>query len=261
MKRVIYILALCAGMACVSGCDKNDTPVFDTDYSALNIWFGTLSATGSGDTVLDSITYNYSYAIDESNVTFYARVAGVPVDYDRTFTLEAYEGNLAEAEGSFRTETYTFKAGQTQLECPIYFDTSKLKDAKAFTESDGRLCFRVKANDEFSTGVDKRQRLVVVLKNYLAKPDDWDEAVSPYLKYSTYFGSYSKTKYQFMIQVLGLVDFRINQRATKPYDAETNEVSVNYVRFLVEQMKLALAEYNETHDVPLTDETGALVTF
>lgn len=263
MKRIAYVFTLCAMVACMSSCDKNSTPVFDAEYSALNIWFGTSTSStlGSGDTVLDSVTYNYSYAIDESNVTFHARIAGTPVDYDRSFTLETYDGDMDEAEGSYRVETYTFKAGQTEIECPIYFDTSKLRNSNSFTQADGRLYFRVAANDDFAAGVDKRRSLVVVLKNYLAKPDEWDDNISPYSKYSSYFGSYSKTKYQFMIQVLGLIDFHIYNRATMPYNEETNEVSLNYAQFMAEQMKLALAEYNATHDTPLKDETGALVTF
>mgnify|MGYP002104918698 CR=1 FL=1 len=263
MKKITYIFTLCAMMAWLSSCDKNSTPVFDEEYSALNIWFGTIvsSTLGSGDTVLDSVTYNYSYAIDEMSIMFNAQIVGTPVDYDRSFVLEAYDGDLSEAEGSYRTETYIFKAGQTKLECPIYFDTSKLKNRNSFTQSDGHLYFRVVANDDFVTGVDKRQKLVVVLKNYLAKPDEWDNDISPYSKYSTYFGSYSKTKYQFMIQVLGLIDFHIYNRATMPYNEETNEVSLNYAKFMAEQMKLALAEYNANHETPLMDETGALVTF
>ena len=60
---------------------------YDTERTALNIWFGT----EEGVTV-DSLTYNYSYAMEEDSITFYARVSGLQTDFDRTFTLEVVDG-------------------------------------------------------------------------------------------------------------------------------------------------------------------------
>lgn len=64
-----------------------------------------------------------------------------------------------------------------------------------------------------------------------------------------------------MIQELNMVDFNISYNATIMYDEETNTISNNYANYLVSKMKLALQEYNETHETPLTDETGNIVTF
>ena len=99
------------------------------------------------------------------------------------------------------------------------------------------------------------------MKNYLSKPDNWDADQYPLRPLSAYFGEYSKVKYQFMIQELNLVDFNISYNATISYDEETNTLSHNYANYLVSKMKLALEEYNATHDTPLTDETGNIVTF
>ena len=44
-------------------------------------------------------------------------------------------------------------------------------------------------------------------------------------------------------------------------DEETNEVSYNYATYMRETLRQALNEYNATHEEPLTDASGALITF
>lgn len=254
-KIIKALVAVGILAATFSGCSKNEYPEFDANYSALNIWFGTENIPQ------DSITYNYSYTLGEQTVHFYARAIGVLADKDRTFQLEAYDGDLDEAQGSYTLGDYILKAGETIGEFDITFDTSKLKDADAFTQKDGHLKLRLKPNDEFQQGAKELQTLTIVLKNYLDKPDNWDEATYPMMALSRYFGDYSKVKYQFMIQVLDMVDFKVNYNTSVRYDEETNTISSNYANYLASKMKLALEEYNNTHDTPLTDETGNIVTF
>lgn len=255
-NRVIKALAV-AGIltATLASCSKNEYPEFDASYSALNIWFGTESVPQ------DSITYNYSYTLGEKTLHFYARPAGVLSGQDRTFQLEAYDGDLEEAEGCYSLGEYTVKAGATTSEFDITFDTSKLKNAQSFTDKDGHLKLRLKSNDVFQPGAKELQTLTVVLKNYLDKPANWEAATYPMMALSRYFGDYSKVKYQFMIQELDMVDFKVNYNTSVRYDEDTNTISSNYASYLASKMKLALEEYNNTHDTPLTDETGKIVTF
>lgn len=255
MKKLVYVCIMLAAVGSICSCSKNEMPVYDTERSALNIWFGRTN------TLLDSTTYNYSYVLDEGSLTFMARVAGIPVDYDRSFTLEVVDGDISEAEGSYRIDTYTIPAGKVEVECPIYFNTSKLKNENSFVETDGHLYFRVAENSEFETGVDSRSQLVVVLKNYLAEPEEWNNTVSPYLPWYRYFGDYSKVKYQFMIQELGIMEFHIYASAVSPYNEETNEMSINYAQYLAEVLAEALDEYEAAHGERLTDEFGREVEF
>ena len=117
------------------------------------------------------------------------------------------------------------------------------------------------SNDTFSIGTEGHQSFTVILKNYLAKPDNWDSANYPRVALSKYFGTYSRVKYQFMIEHLGLIDFEINYNTQTSYDEETNVVSAVYAVYLQQVMQRALNEYNETHETPLTDEFGIPVTF
>ncbi len=255
MKQYIYLLLGVFLPLTFTGCDYNDRQLFNTDYTALDIWFGSTS------TVVDSTIYNYSYTLEVDSLTFYAQVTGLLSDEDRTFVLEVFDGDIEEAEGSYTTLTYTMPAGEYLIECPIYFDTSKLKDSDSFSETDGHLYFRMAENSYYNTGTEERSVLHVVLRNRLSQPEEWYSATYPYRAYYLYFGEYSQVKYQFMIQILGLIDFHILYTATVPYDEDTNTVSVSYVNYMVELMQQALIEYNATHDTPLTDETGTLVTF
>ena len=255
MKNIRYtLLPAVAALFLVSSCSEEKVPVYDSEYAALNIWVG------NENTAIDSTTYNYSYALGEAPLTFYARVIGQPAAQDRTFRLEAYDGDLALAEGSYRTEEYVLKAGEITGEYAIYFDTSKLKDAASFSTTDGRIRFRLVEDGMFAPGNKETQSITVVLKNYLAKPETWDSATYPNMALLGIFGVYSKVKYQFMIQELGLVDFSVSYYQTGTYDEATNTLSYNYALFLKDKLKVALAEYNKANG-SLMDETGNPVTF
>ncbi|MBP3229372.1 MAG: DUF4843 domain-containing protein [Prevotella sp.] len=254
-KNALACLCLALLLPLLASCSKEEVSVYDTDTTALNIWVGTASIAA------DSTIYNYSYSVDKGFLVFHARVAGMPVDFDRPFELEAFEGDLQLAEGSYSLRNYVIPAGAVQISDTIDFDTSKLRDASAFSVNDGRIRFRVKENNTFQTGAGELSALTIVLKNYLAKPAEWDAAVYPRMAYAGIFGVYSRVKYQFMIQILGMMDFHIDYRATVPYDEAANTVSYNYALFLADKMRQALDDYNATHATPLTDETGTVVTF
>lgn len=253
MKKISSILFVLVSLLCFTSCSEESLPYYDTEYKALNIWFG------STNTVNDNAVHNYSYAVTERPIEFQARVLGPVVDYDRSFSLEAVEGDTALAAGSYRFEKYVIPAGETTGTFKIYFDTSKLTNAKAFTENEGSITFRMKANDEFAVGANRMNSLTVVLRNYLAKPDMWDGNGTS--NYEYYFGPYSKVKYQFMIEACGLIDFKISFGAAKTYDPETNTVNYNYAKYLADLFKQELAKYNEEQGSPLLDENGEPVQF
>ena len=255
IRTIRYSLcALC--LLSVVSCQKVEVLKFDTDLTGLNIWVGT-----SAGAVYEETVYNYSYAYGEGSVTFYARVYGVPVDYDRTFTLEPFGDSIEHVLPTIRTEEYVMPAGAVSGEYKVYFDSHKLASESMFSESDGKVSFRMVPNDNFGQGAEDMQSFTVVLRNRIAKPDNWDNANYPRVPLSKYFGNYSRVKYQFMIEVLGLIDFEINYNTQTSYDPDTNIVSAVYAVYLQQVMQKALADYNASHDEPLTDEFGNPVIF
>lgn len=254
-KSIQYTLcALCLMLA--SACQQEEVLKYDTSRTGLNIWVGT-----SAGAVYEETTYNYSYAYEEGSVTFYARVYGVPAGYDRTFTLEAYGDSIGQILPTIRTEEYVMPAGTVFGEYKVYFNTQKLPSADLFAESDGSVSFRVVPDDTFEAGSEGMQHFTVVLRNRIAKPDNWDSANYPLVPLSKYFGPYSKVKYQFMIEHIGLIDFVISYSASTAIDETTNTISPAYAVYLQQMMQEKLAQYNAANGAPLTDENGDIVIF
>ncbi|MCR5270263.1 MAG: DUF4843 domain-containing protein [Prevotella sp.] len=253
MKKLVLLACMCLALV---GCEKEEVATFNTRYTALNIWVGTQAGA-----VYESAVHNYSYVYEEGDVTFYAQLSGMPADHDRTFRLEAFGGDSALMINTVRLEDYVIPAGAVSGTYQVHFNTRKLADADLFTTTDGIIYFRVVPNDEFALGTEGHQQFAVVLKNYLAKPANWDAANYPQMPLSYYFGAYSRVKYQFMIEHLGLKDFQVNYNAQTSYNEETNVVSNSYAIYLVQVMQRALVDYNAQHDEPLTDEFGLPVTF
>lgn len=259
MKKISKIFQACVCALClvsVVACEQEEVLKYDASRTGLNIWVGT-----EVGTVYEEATYNYSYAYEEGGITFYARVYGMPADYDRTFTLEAFGDSLELIAPTIRTQEYVMPAGAVFGEYKVYFNSQKLPSADLFSETDGAVSFRLAANDTFETGSEGMQSFTVVLRNRIAKPDNWDAANYPQVALSKYFGSYSKVKYQFMIEHLGLIDFIISYSASTAIDEATNTVSPAYAVYLQQLMQERLAEYNASHDTPLTDENGDIVIF
>ncbi len=250
-------------MLASSACQHQEVPTYHTDLTQLNIWVGTASGI-----VYDHVTYNYSYAYEEGAVTFYAEITGMPAHHDRTFQLEVTGPDAETVAPTVRTEEYTIPAGAIGGTFQVHFNTQRLPHADLFTTSDGVVQFRMVQNSDFDIGTENHQVFTVQVKNYLAKPDNWDSVpvrndMLIFLPLSRYFGSYSRVKYQFMIEHLGLVDFYIqtSMGSLPAYNEETNTISAAYAVQLQQQIQLDLAQYNATHDSPLTDEFGQLVTF
>lgn len=254
MKTAKYILPVILAGAMLSGCEKEDIDRFNPEYSALNIWLGSETAP------VDELIYNFSYALGEKPVSFYARITGPAAETDRTFTLQAVSGTLTELGQAVRTETYTIPAGEISGEYQIYFDSSKIP-ASTFADKDGEVVFKMVANDNFAEGAAELSELRFILRNYLSKPEEWDSAASGFYPYRNYFGDYSEVKYRFMIEVTGLQDFRIDWRQSTPYDEATNVMSPNYASYLQQLLRIELDKYNAAHDTPLADSLGNPITF
>ena len=256
MKKTIQYVMCVLCLTATIACQKEEVMKFDPSMSGLNIWVGT--STGS---IYEETTYNYSYAIEEGSITFYTRVYGVPTEYDRTFRLELFGDSISQIIPTIRTEEYVIPAGAISGEYKVYFNSQKLPSEDLFSETDGKVSFRMVKNKYFETGAENMQSFTVVLRNRIAKPNNWDSANYPLVALSKYFGTYSRVKYQFMIEHIGLIDFIITYSASTSIDEATNTISPAYAVYLQQMMQQKLIEYNATHDEPLTDENGNPVIF
>jgi len=240
-------------MASLNSCKKNERIYFDTTHTALNIWFGTTTGT-----VLTQTTYNFAYQNDMDSVMFNARLSGEVADYDRPFTLEAVEGDISKV--GYVLGNYKIPAGQYIVQFPIYF--KKPANFNEFKDKEGSIVFKMKANNEFVEGAEDLNKVTVILKNAVGKPDNWDaEVTSLYRALTYYFGTYSDVKYGFVINVTGMSNFRIYYSTSLPEGTPDNVITSSKAQYMNRQCRAALAKYNETNTVPLKDEFGNIVEF
>lgn len=235
------------------GCQKNDLQYFDEERPFLNIWFG------EGQVVLDSLTHNFAYSIAErDSIVFNYRIAGLPVDYDRSFDLEIVNGD-SDLVG-VTLGSYKVPAGQYEGRYVLH--VKRPADGSVFEDRDLRISLRVKPSEQFQASPKDLSNLDIVFKNAVTKPDNWDQATYPYQRLAMYFGPYSDVKYSFIIQTTGLSNFAV-YFTTAPVTPELppNTITSVHAGFLRSQCKIALEQYKLETGHDLLDEHNNPVVF
>lgn len=257
LKFIRNISMSMAVLASLSACEHEEVDVYDTDHTAINIGFLSVKE------LTQKASHNFSEAAGIKGVTFYARISGVPVEYDREFMLEPVDGDIDKLGNAWISETYVIPAGAVSGEYLLNFDTTLLPDPDNFVEEEGTVTFRVKPSETFATGAESHNQLIFTLYNSLAKPEDWDEGYGYYTKLADTFGEYSPEKFRFMIENGFPTQFRVHRMQKENIIIENGVTIMSsvYAAFLLNKLQLALNEYNATHDKPLTDSFGNTITF
>lgn len=201
-------------------------------------------------------TKSFSFMSFPSTVTkdtlkIKVKTMGYPADYDRVV-----RGKLI-AEGTTAVEGVNFdfidglvKAGQ--VEGQLWILLYRTADIKTRTL---QLNLSIAETKDFKPGVVEDDFFSVSWSDNVVKPSNWDGLIS----LSAFFGTYSTVKYRFIIDILGVTEFKLQQSGRVPL-VEGEYSSAMMTDFKI-RMKEALAVYNSTHATPLTDENGVLVTF
>ena len=257
-QKYIIMVGLVVALSLVWGCEKNKREVYDTEFSALNVWFG------KTEIPEDSVVYNYAYrslTAARDSISFYARLAGVPATVDRSFKLRVVDNQQTKIrEGvHFEFGNYVLKAGEIRAVCSIYIKSS---DDFSADGQNHTILFELEETAAFHAGVKEYTTMKLVMRDKADKPTNWDADAYPYMPLRNYFGTYSRVKHQFMISVLPSdlpAVFRViyQQTPTPPY-----EIPLAYAQYLQRRCQAALAEYNAAHPTaPLRDENDELISF
>ena len=108
----------------------------------------------------------------------------------------------------------------------------------------GRLCIKVADSSDFKTGVNEENHLTIIWNDILSKPNNWPDL-------EPFFGTYSNTKYRFMLENAGGVG-----------EFSTDTMSWALLNSLRIRFQNLLNDYNAAHPgSPLTDENGQMVSF
>ncbi|MCW3464612.1 DUF4843 domain-containing protein [Chitinophaga nivalis] len=150
-------------------------------------------------------------------------------------------------------DTSTAKAGK-DYELPANFavpvgyfsDTLRIlvKRTPEIATKAAVLVLRLEDNGSYTPGFGRNGKVIrLVINDMLTKPSSWESYLASYL------GVYSKAKYRFIIDTLGMSDF--------PYDMVRNGQLLYYKIKLAE----ALAAYEKIHGPLIDAETGNQVFF
>lgn len=201
-------------------------------------------------TIYDPQSIAYSFAFNVKPVTrdtvfFKMRVSGRAADHPRTVAVKAVAGTTARAGIDYILPEVTLPAGQLTLDYPVIVLNSPEMVTNTYT-----LVAEIAENSDFSIGslgnvpaspyteVNFKQ-VKVEISNKLVQPSYWSVGT---------FGTFSITKFKFMIQVTGLTDF------------SPEAIGVDGQYNLPIRLRNALAEY-EALNGPLYDENNVRVVF
>ncbi|WP_207534533.1 DUF4843 domain-containing protein [Desertivirga arenae] len=210
----------------------------------------------ANDLVKTRLTFkSYSFLLLPSTVLqdtlkIKIKTMGLPATRDRIVRGEAISEGTTAVEGThYRFIDGFVRAGQTEGTLNVLL--LRTADIKSKTAS---LNLRIAETADFKPGVVEDNFFTVSWSDNLVKPSNWDA----FIGLSTYFGAYSNVKYRFIIDVLGVANFPLQQSARVPL--QPGEYSGAMMLDLKFRLKAALASYNATNP-PLTDENGTAVTF
>lgn len=197
-------------------------------------------------------TKSYSFYFEEEDVTvdtlyFDLYTLGRVTDYDRPYRLiqvqepgidNAVAGTHYQAFDDAKSQDlYVVKAGQSHIRVPLVF----LRDP-SLKEKPYLLSIRLQPNEHFDLGPTTNIWRKATVVDRLLRPTAWT---------NSYWGVYSLTKHQFMIDATG-----------QKWDQEMMEnLAYDETTYYRAVLKQALAEYNNEHNTPLTDEDGNEVIF
>lgn len=249
--NIIYIA--CA-MFLLSSCKKSEEIRYESDFNALNIWLG------ANAQKQDSLVYNYAFKSlnERDTISFSVRLSGLPSNQDREFQLKAVGGDLDRVKAGVHYEfpKYVLKANTYEGVFPIY-----IRKSADFKQKQAKVIFGIAETETFKKGLVELSDLIVILKDQFSKPANWDADTYPYLRLTTFFGSYSNVKFQFITTVIGRAPFFRVRNDTQP-PVPPDEVSYTQAQYWQIRCRLELAKYNEEHPTaPLKSENEENITF
>ena len=201
----------------------------------------------------DSLIYSFAIkpaTLMQDTVKVPVRIMGLAKNTDRTVNVVVADSSTAKSGQHYELLPTIVKAGQYTANIPVL-----VKRSTDLQVAEVTLFLEIKESNDFQPGIPNTAPVnpkaggsltyKIRLNDILTKPSNWDTRLT------SFFGTYSKVKYLFIIQTTGIVDFPYGT-ASGPSPAQ-----MTYYNILC---KTALAQYNATHS-PLMDENGNAVTF
>jgi hypothetical protein len=240
MKQLLILI----GIGCLLACSKEKVQPYN-DVAGIAFYIK------SDGTEADSISYSFALQAGEKErdtIFVKMRIVGSPSATDREIKVKAAPGTTATEGKDYIFPAINMPAGSSTVLYPIVL----LKSDRLDTET-VRLVAEISGNKDFEPGATGRETggtinihtYTIDFNNQLIMPGYWGLI-------DGYFGSFSITRYKFMISVFGTADFA-------PVEAGGKLTYADMINYPV-KLRNALAAY-EAVNGPLIDEFGNRVTF
>ncbi|MFD2943338.1 DUF4843 domain-containing protein [Flavobacterium notoginsengisoli] len=238
-----------------TSCDQAELIEYNDNYDGIAFFI-------AGTAEADSLSYSFAYNTDElerDTIFIKMRLVGKLRDSDRTIKVVADQGTTATAGIHYELPDIVLPAGEGYVNYPLV-----LLNADDLKTTDYKIKLKIVATEDLKVGATGREigtttvingstststttinldHYTVNFNNKLTEPDYWSSLVI----YG--YGSFSITKFQFMLKTLG--SELMNGAADWSYNQ-----TLNYRIKLIN----ALGEY-ETANGPLLDENDEKVQF
>ena len=247
--RTLLILSVIGLTGLLSSCEKE----IDTYEDDPQLYFFE-RATDLLQTRITSKSFSFvalASTVLTDTVKIKVKTMGLAANRDRVMRGVTVKAGTTAIEGvNYAFIDGVIKAGQVEGYLPVVlYRTENIKTTTLY------LNLAIANAGDFKPGVVEDQAFSLAWSDDLVKPSNWDGFIS----LSSYFGTYSKVKYRFIIDVTGVTDFPLQQSGRNPLlPGEYSAVMMNDVKL---RIKTALAAYNASHAKPLTDENEVPVTF
>ncbi|MFT4093527.1 MAG: DUF4843 domain-containing protein [Niabella sp.] len=233
-----YISVIIIFLLLFSSCKKDEIKSYDGS-EGISFYIGQYDA--------DSLSYSFAFSFTpktRDTVFIKMRVTGAAKDYDRTISVKAAAGSTAREGVDYILPEVALPADSLTINYPVIVLNSAEMTTQTF-----RLITEVVPNEDFEQGAIGQEvgltynvkNIKLDITNRIVEPSYWSSVASV-------FGTFSQTKFQFMVEVTGLTDFS--------FDA----IGIDGYYNLPVKLRNALAAY-EAVNGPLIDEFGNRVTF
>jgi hypothetical protein len=247
-KHSLYIIIPALLLAAFSSCKKSELTAFD--QPAMVQFYKHFD-----DSKRDS--FLYSFAIKPADlmvdtVKLPVRISGVAANKDRQINLKTVADSTNAVAGTdYIIHSSIVRAGR--YNDSIWVIVKRTPDMGT---TEKRLMLEIVPSEDFQPGIGNMPvmdgsfrsgaatRMLVKINDFLTKPSDWDKGLH------FFFGTYSRVKFQFIIQVTGRTEF--------PYG--TAEIPYGQFSAYKNMMVAALSDYVKEHG-PMIDENGQVVSF
>jgi hypothetical protein len=238
--KYLFILISVSALFC---CQERDIDKYENDP---RLYFYRSSDTEQRDSI--SFSFFIQTGTPQTELSLQLRTMGLPSTEKRYFRVKQTNigGTDAAIPGvhyvSFDDATYQSSLVVEPNAITATLPIILIRDI-SLQSREVRLEITIEENSYFKPGIASNDHFLIKISDFIVKPSSWD-------KWYGTLGTWGPQRMLFLIRYLGL-DFSI----------DPNMDDYNHIQYIVGLAKEALTLYNNTHDEPLQEADGTLISF